>query len=143
MVLTPSKNLKSLLLSMKPMLEEGEFVFCTMSADERQQLKCVPICEFQEAEGVSLILCREDADAAGLKYSYLSRKITLTVYSDLDAVGFLAVICTKLAERGISVNPVSAYYHDHLFVPAEKVALAMDALREIEREASAQYLIVA
>ena len=35
--------------------------------------------------------------------------------------------CT-LADAGISVNPVSAYYHDHLFVPVEKAGQAMQLL---------------
>jgi hypothetical protein len=56
--------------------------------------------------------------------------ITLTVQSSLEAVGFLAAITTKLATHGISVNAISAYYHDHLFVPADKAEIAMRLLQE-------------
>ena len=83
---------------------------------------------FQEAEGTTLILSRHRADANKLNYSSVFRLITLSVHSSLDAVGFLAAIATKLAEHGISVNPVSAYYHDHLFVPTSRAAEAMDLL---------------
>ena len=56
--------------------------------------------------------------------------ISLTVHSSLDAVGFLAAITTKLAQSGISVNPVSAFYHDHLFVPVNRADEAVSLLRE-------------
>ena len=42
----------------------------------------------------------------------------------------LAAITAKLAAGGISVNPVSAFYHDHLFVPADKAEMAMNLLSE-------------
>lgn len=54
--------------------------------------------------------------------------ITLTVHSNLNAVGFLAAVAAKLAEHQISVNVVSAFYHDHLFVPDEKAEQAMQIL---------------
>ncbi|MGL6341627.1 MAG: ACT domain-containing protein, partial [Waterburya sp.] len=42
-------------------------------------------------------------------------------------------ITGKLAEHGISVNPISAYYHDHLFVPASRAQEAMELLQELSR----------
>lgn len=56
--------------------------------------------------------------------------ISLMAHSSLDAVGFLAAITAKLAAAGISVNPVSAFYHDHLFVPFDKAEMAMNLLSE-------------
>ncbi|MGY4371427.1 hypothetical protein ACVW1A_007492 [Bradyrhizobium sp. LB1.3] len=73
---------------------------------------------------------REEAEAAGLSYAFASRLITLTVHSALDAVGFLAAITARLAAAGISVNAVSAFYHDHLFVPADRADEAMAVLQE-------------
>ena len=57
--------------------------------------------------------------------------ITLTVHSSLEAVGLLAEVATAFAARGISVNVVSAYYHDHLFVPSDRVEEALAALSEL------------
>lgn len=54
--------------------------------------------------------------------------ITLNVQSSLDAVGFMAVIATRLAKCGMGVNPVSGFLHDHLFVP---VGREEDAVREL------------
>ena len=75
-------------------------------------------------------MSRESADATALPYTSVFRLITLSVHSSLDAVGFLAAITSKLAEHSISVNPVSAYYHDHLFVPAAQAEEVMELLQE-------------
>ncbi|HEY9768965.1 MAG TPA: ACT domain-containing protein [Coleofasciculaceae cyanobacterium] len=56
--------------------------------------------------------------------------ITLSVHSSLEAVSFLAAITAKLAEHKIGVNPVSAYHHDHLFVPVSRAQEAMILLKE-------------
>jgi hypothetical protein len=59
--------------------------------------------------------------------------ITLSIHSSLDAVGFLAAITAQLAEHGISVNVVSAYYHDHLFVTASRVDEVLKLLQEFSK----------
>jgi len=128
--MTGETDLEVLLKSMKPALHEGEFVFCTMSPERAGELDLAPVCQFREDEGLTLILKRQQADSAGLPYEYISRMIALTVHSSLNSVGFLAVITSKLAEHGISVNPVSAYYHDYLFVPSEKALETMRLLAE-------------
>jgi hypothetical protein len=61
--------------------------------------------------------------------------ITLMVSSALDAVGFMAAVTAVLSKAGISVNPVSALYHDHLFVPAARAADAINLLVGIARTA--------
>lgn len=60
--------------------------------------------------------------------------ITLNVHSSLEAVGFMAVIATKLAEKGMGVNPVSGYYHDHLFVPVGREEEALRTLQKLSEE---------
>lgn len=124
-------DLKVLLKSMEPKPIKGEFVFCTVSEEHFTKLRANPLLVFREKEGITLILERDVADANSLPYSHVWGMITLTVHSDLTAVGFLAVITSKLAGAGISVNVVSAYYHDHLFIPLEKVDKAMELLREL------------
>ena len=57
--------------------------------------------------------------------------ITLTVHSALDAVGFLAAVTARLAAAGIGANPVSAFFHDHLFVPAARADEALALLRSL------------
>ena len=59
--------------------------------------------------------------------------ITLNIHSSLEAVGFLAVITTHLAKLNVGVNPVSGFYHDHLFIPAERAQDVMTALSELSQ----------
>lgn len=88
---------------------------------------------FHEEEGVTFIVEKEIAEKNNLAYDKIWSLITLKVHSDLSAVGFLAAITKALAEAGISVNAVSAYYHDHLFVPEEKKEEAMKVLKKLSK----------
>ena len=56
--------------------------------------------------------------------------ITLSVHSDLEAVGLTAAFASALGADGISCNVVAASCHDHIFVPVEAGEPAMAALRE-------------
>jgi hypothetical protein len=122
-----------LLSSMEPILSADEFVFCSIEEKRYAELRINPICTFRETEGVTAILRREEAELAGLTFRFPSRMITLSVHSSLDAVGFLARIAAKLADYQVSVNPVSAYHHDHLFVPSSKALLALQILRDLQQ----------
>ncbi len=110
-------DLNVLLRTMEPVLHSSAFVFHSSALSFADALTYDPILLFKENEGTALILKKEKADDEGLNYHYMSRMITLNVHSSLEAVGFLAAITTHLAKAGISVNPVSAHFHDHLFVP--------------------------
>ena len=129
--MTGERDLTALLKHMKPELQPGTFVFCTIPTSEPIPAALNPLLTFREQEGTTLVMLREEAEAAGLGYAFASRLITLTVHSALDAVGFLAAITARLAEAGISVNAVSAFHHDHLLVPVDRADEAMAALREI------------
>lgn len=125
------RDLDALLRHINPELQPGTFVFCTIAPDERIPAAFNPLLTFGEQEGITLVILREQAEATGLRYAFASRLITLTVHSALDAVGFLAAITARLAEAGISVNAVSAYHHDHLFVPADRADEALMLLRDM------------
>lgn len=113
------KNLAVLLRSMNPVLNEGEWVYCDGDV-------AGALATFRELEGTTSIVSRDQADALGFAYTYVAAWITLSVHSDLDAVGFLAAISSALAAEGISCNVWSALRHDHLFIPADR---GNDALR--------------
>jgi len=133
---TGERDLDVLLRHMKPELRPGVFVFCTIAPNESIPAALDPLMTFRELEGTTMVILREEAEAAGLAYAFASRLITLTVNSALDAVGFLAAITARLTEAGISVNAGSAFHHDHLFVPLDRADEAMAVLREISKNAS-------
>lgn len=132
----PESNLQKLLATIKPELQPGEYVFASVSVDDSRIAQDAIVGWFRESEGITLILERSAAIAAGLEFSFPSRMITLTVHSSLEAVGFLALITERLAAAGISVNAISAYYHDHLFVPLQKADQAMHILQTIMEQAA-------
>jgi hypothetical protein len=124
-------NLTILLKSMKPILQDGEYVFCSVDYQNTSYLTLDPICVFREDEGLTLVILRECADANNISYSSVFRMVTLSIHSSLEAIGFLATITNKLAMHGISVNPISAYYHDHLFIPASRAYEVIEILQAL------------
>jgi uncharacterized protein len=131
--MTCKTDLNDLLRTMRPVLADGEFIFCSIPAKARPHLNVSPVCEFKEAEGVTLILPRSEAERLNLPHAFVCRMITLTVYSSLESVGFLAVVAGRLADCGISVNAVAGFYHDHLFIPVERAEEAMSILIALEK----------
>jgi hypothetical protein len=128
-------DLKKLLASMRPMLTDGTYLFATLPGGLSVPPGVHPVMTFREADGFTLILEESEASRAGLAGTFRCRMITLEVHSSLEAVGFLAAITARLAAAGMGVNPVSAYYHDHLFVPADRADEAMQILERLAEEA--------
>lgn len=127
-------ELETLLQSMSPELQADEFVFCTVKNSLSEVVSLQPIATFMEQEGLTLIVEKQQAEQANLKFDGVFKLITLSVHSSLDAVGLTAAVATKLAEHGISANVVAAFYHDHIFVQTEKAEQALAALKEFANE---------
>ena len=126
-------DLAVLLRSMEPYLWERPLIFCSIDPVTYERLEISPIGMFREREGITLILEQEQADQANLSYTELWACLTLNIHSALTAVGFIAAISSKLAAAGLSVNPVSAYYHNHLFVLWAERERALKLLGEFNR----------
>lgn len=129
-------NLRNLLGSMRPLLNDGVFVFVTMPANDPLPSGVDPIMSFRETEGRTLIITEQEAATLGLPATFHCRMVTLQIHSSLEAVGFLAAITTRLAAAGMGVNPVSAFYHDHLFLAVHHIDEAMRLLKELAVENS-------
>ena len=126
-------ELDELLEALSPRLLDPEFAFCTVRGKPGDFMGLNPVATFAEAEGLSLVLEKGQAEKAGLPFKGTFRQITLDVRSSLDAVGLTAAVATKLALAGISANVVAAFHHDHVFVPAAKAEAALAALKELGR----------
>jgi hypothetical protein len=125
-------DLSVLLKNLNPVASSENYVFTTLPADKLSStLVSVAKGMFQEREGTTLILPVIAAKQANLQFEGYYRCITCEVHSSLDAVGMTAAMSTALGNAGISANVVAAYYHDHIFVPAEKVDVALDVLTSL------------
>ncbi|MEJ2869226.1 ACT domain-containing protein [Actinomycetospora sp. OC33-EN08] len=115
-------ELPALLAGMSPRLREGRYVFTVLPDDGPVLAEAVVVVA--EDEGRTAVVPWPGPKGAEYECAW----ITLEVASSLAAVGFLAVVCAALAGAGISVNPVSGFHHDHLFVPWERRDDAMAVL---------------
>lgn len=126
------KDQRLLQQMMAPELRPETFVYCTFP-DFQLPVGINPICTFREAEGMTAIVERSQALRAKLPHIFEARLITLTVHSSLEAIGFLAMISTSLANEGIPCNAVAAFHHDHLFIPVERASDALSLLEALSQ----------
>lgn len=129
--MSKESDLNRLLGSIAPRLHSGVFVFCELPHGVLLQAEDVQLL-FYEDETTTVVLREDVASAKGLCGELPSAWITLGASSALETVGFLAIITARLAAAGICVNVVSAYRHDHLFVPVEASEKVMALLAELE-----------
>ncbi|MEX5685173.1 ACT domain-containing protein [Pseudomonas silesiensis] len=127
-------SLATLLRSMSPQLNVGEYVFCTLR-DGNLPAGLEIVGSFREQEGLTVILERAHAEKAGFSFDYLTAWITLNVHSALAAVGLTAAFASALGQAGISCNVVAGYYHDHLFVGLADAERAMQVLQDLAANA--------
>ena len=123
-------NLDELVRSMSARLVDGLYVFVTVGSGQVPD-DLTPRMVFEEAEGTTLIVLKSEAERLRLSYEFPCRMITLNIHSSLEAVGFMARISSELAKHEMGVNPVSGFFHDHLFVPDGREEDAMRVLNEL------------
>ena len=126
------RDLETLLRSVDPEVRPGTFVFVVVH-DEALLDQLDPEATIREVEGLTAVVRRERADALGVSYDYLAAWITLRVHSALDAVGLTAAVSAALARAGIACNVIAGCHHDHLLVPADRAADALEALSGLAR----------
>jgi hypothetical protein len=120
------RDLNRLMADLQPVQRPGEFVFTCVEGDLPSGV--MPAISVHEDEGLAIVIERSQADEHGLAYGSTWAWITLTVHSDLEAVGLTAEVSARLTSAGISCNVVAGRFHDHLFVPVDRASEALALL---------------
>ncbi|SAK78802.1 acetyltransferase [Caballeronia hypogeia] len=128
------RDLAMLIASMEPELQPGVYVFASLPHDAVVSGAGI-VATFREREGMTVVMEEEAARAANIEPLFRAAWITLTVHSDLNAVGLTAAFARALGDANISCNVMAAAYHDHIFVPLEDGGRALDVLRDLQGSA--------
>ena len=123
-------DLAVLLATMEPEVWPGEYGFACVTA---LPAGLVVFATVAEAEGLTVVALVADLVAAGVDHQGGWARISLTVQSDLAAVGLTAAVAAALTARGISANVIAGYHHDHFFVQAARADEALAAMRGLGR----------
>jgi uncharacterized protein len=121
------RDLATLLQGMEPVLYPEAYGIAIWAG------KVPPFATFAtvaEDEGLTVVADLAVVRGAGLVSDAWAR-ISLTVHSDLAAVGLTAAFASALGDEGISCNVIAGYHHDHLFVQWDLRAEAMAALKAL------------
>ena len=127
--MTGEKNLHALLAGMRPVQRTGEYVYVLWP--HGRPLAAGIEAAVREAEGLTVVLPRADADREGLSYDFVGAWITLEIHSALEAVGLTAAVSRALTDAGISCNVLAGFHHDHLLVPVADAPRALEVLAEL------------
>ncbi len=134
--MTPAeKDLSTLLATMHPVVREGEYVYALWP--HGKPLAGHVAAAVREAEGLTVVLPRADADSLGLDYDFVAAWITLQVHSALEAIGLTAAVSAALTEAKISCNVLAGFHHDHLLVPVAEAERALEVLHELSLKSRA------
>ncbi len=120
-------DLTLLLQKLDPKLRPETYVFARVD-DNFDASPLNPLLRFREVEGQTLILSRNVAAAEGIGHEFPCRQVTLNIHSSLEAVGLMAAVAGALQDAGIPANVVAGFYHDHIFVPADRAEQAHECL---------------
>lgn len=132
--MTGEKDIRTLLASIHPVLRQGEYVYVLWPYG--RPLAAGIEAAVREAEGLTVVLPRAEADKLELRYDFVAAWITLEVHSSLEAIGLTAVVSAALTSARISCNVLAGFHHDHLLVPVADADRALEILHEIAAESS-------
>lgn len=130
--MTAEKDLSTLLATMRPERRDGEFVYALWP--HGKPLAGAIAAAVREAEGLTVVLPRAEAERLEMSYDFVGAWITLQVHSALEAVGLTAAVSAALTEAKISCNVLAGFHHDHILVPVVDADRALEVLHELAAE---------
>ena len=130
------RDVSKLLQTLTVKRHDGVWRYETIPADQASWVELVNLRDvrkiamlFQETEGLTVITAANELTDADNRWVWLE----LSVYSDLQAVGFLAKVAEALSAAGVPCNAIAAFHHDHIFVPEALADAAIAALTALAR----------
>lgn len=129
--MAPVSDLGTLLRTLEPTLNPGTYVFASVTDDHALAAHAI-VASIRETEGLSVVMEESAAKQAGLTPLYRCAWITLSVNSDLAAVGLTGAFSSALAEASVGCNVVAGAHHDHIFVAVEQAESALTVLRNLQ-----------
>lgn len=124
-------DLSVLLRSMEPHLHPEEQGYGLLPPGQVCPPGLAPFVTVAEAEGLTVVAAAADLARHGVGHVPGWARISLTVHSDLAAVGLTAAVAAALTAEGISANVVAGYLHDHFFVQWDRRFEAMAVLARL------------
>lgn len=125
-------------MNLEPKAAEEKYYFATVEEDDLRALTEILdsiVCVFREEEALTVVFSEdvkadiEESSEEDIQGPFAM--ITMTVQTDLNAIGILAKITAELAKEKIAVNAFSAYHHDHIFVPYDKKDAAVALIKPL------------
>lgn len=127
----PVSALGDMLASMEPVLFREPYKFLSsMSGQNLAREDDTIFALVYESEGLTCVMRADPRDDA-----VLFARISLSVHSDLEAVGLTAAVGNALSQAGIACNVIAAFHHDHVFVPWSKREEALAILKRLSEDA--------
>jgi len=131
------QSCQELLANLNPTLCPDPWVFSLVAGGAPQLPEDRSVFALiREEEGLTAI--RRAAPSDDPETLPLFARITLQVYSDLEAVGLTAAVSGALAGQNLCANMVAGLNHDHLFVPYQRRDEALQCLKQISAAARAE-----
>lgn len=125
------QDLSVLLRNMEPVLTDLPYGYAVWPGET---LPSPIFATVAESEGLTVVAPWDALVAAGVDQGSIAgpwARISLTVHSDLAAVGLTAAFSSALAAEGISANVIAGFFHDHIFVAWERRFDAVAALKAL------------
>lgn len=127
------RDLARMLATLDATRAPGEYVFDALAGDAA--IPADAVATMREAEGLTVVRPLRAGEA---RPDFVATWLTLTVHSDLAAVGLTAAFAAALAEVAIPCNVIAGHFHDHLFVPTARADDALAALARLRQRSLAE-----